>query len=358
MNHFEVYAERDLFEQIISDEANYPNWTNIIANHSTSYLDLSEEELNEIKENPGDGLLDAFFNAYGSDCVESGYSFFKDFNENNFTPVSNPFSAYFLNKNDQEITNLTDQFGLLFSNNKINDKYLVRDFSKKLIKDVTQISGHLQGWKAIIKDEKFTFNSILLTDPHIFLNEENSENLGPANIINLLDAIMPQKLNISMDITVITSVINKEGKKRNSAGLSTTKAEQLFNKVKFGLTNIRTYPINLQLVFTPNVIHDRYVFTNYNSFECKSGFKVFSIADKSKVNFDNSFKYYGNFIRHKPENGDSSFNEVISEIKKTIEHITSTLRTLKGTGSNLEYQKCFGFDDTYTIKNRLLNYFP
>lgn len=357
MNHFEVYAERGLFEQIISDEVFYPNWTNIIANHSTSYLDLSEEDLNEIKENPGDGLLDAFINAYGSDCVESGYSFFKDFKENNFTPVSSPFSAYFLNRNDQEITNLSDQFGLLFFNNKINDKYLVRDFSKKLIKDTQHSCGHLQGWRAIIKDETYIFNSILLTDPHIFLNEENAVNLGPANIINLLDAIMPQKLNVSMDITIVSSETNKDAEKRNSAGFSNAKAERLFNILKSGLTNIRKYPINLQLVFTPNVIHDRYVFTNYNSFECKSGFKVFSIVDESKVKFDNSFKYYGNFIRHKPENGDSSFNEVIGEIKKTIEHVTSTLRTLKTTGSNLEYQKCFGFDDTYTIKNRLLNYF-
>lgn len=354
MNYFEVYAERELFEYIISDEASFPNWSNIIANHSTSYLNLSEEEIDRIKENPGDDLLHAFINAYGINSVFSDLNLLNTIESNYSSIESKPFSAFFINKENNIIEFLSKKFGLIFQNNDIDDNILSDIFFKDLDQNEKyKEDDSLHGWQFLMKDISKNFNSMVLTDPYLFDLPEsiNGEKVktGVINTVNFLDSVLPLTLQVDFHLLLVT------GNNKNS--MTNEKAINIYKELREKILYLRPYNIIFEFIECPDTIHRRRAYTNYVVYKCDQGFDVFSEKHPASPKTDNDLTAVDIFSLDKENKNDPHLKEIYSKGLKIKTGINKALKNIK-ENTAFKGQKCFGFDDTYTIKNRLLNYFP
>lgn len=355
---FQVYSDKAVFEKILLDEANYSNWNNILISYSEVLLNMSDEEYeSEIVDTENSIIFQYIQQTSGREPIPRK-KFFEDFESDNSIVCQNVFAAFFMNKKDDEIRKLIDAYGILFMNEKIDDKALVGTYVKNFAKKEVYQGESKKGWEVIFGQKNFIFNSVVITDPHIFLNEQNSINIGVPNLINFMDAILPKTLLVPMHILIICSETNKEGQKRNAAGFTNEKATRIYNSICVGFKKLRNYDFHVELIFTTDTIHDRYVFTNYNFFKAGSGFKIFSPDDDKTVLQNNNIEMNYIFQRHKNEEGDSTFYTATKELQNAKSELIATLRTLKVLNRNIEYKKSFGLNNSYQIQNRLLNYFP
>ena len=351
---FEVYADRELLETILLESNKYENWNNILKHHSDVYVNISQDDYDNDIALADESILFQYLQDTGGKEPIPNEQFFEDFESDASIVESKPLSAYFLNRDDNETCTLKDKFGLLFQNEKIDDKILSNKFQKNCNKNEIFNNHGVFGWKAIIPAQILGYNSLIITDPHLFNNDRNVNgtitNFGVENIIKFLDAILPIQLGIDFHLLIVSS--------RQNAGFSEIKMQSIYNDLNVRITALRNYLINLELIITPNAIHRRSSFSNYHLINCDKGFKLFSIDDPSKVHDDNSFKYWNIFEINLSSHGDSQFKELNDEIPKIKNGIRSALNTIVGVKSNLEDKKCYGLPVDYSIQNRLINHFP
>lgn len=351
---FEIYADKELLETILLESDKYENWNNILKNHSDVYVDLSQADYEADIALTEESILFQYLQDTGGKEPIPNEQFFVDFEANNNIVESKPFSAYFLQKEDAEINSLKEYFGLLFQNEKIDDKILSNKFQKNCNKnDIYNNAGSI-GWKAIMPNQVLGYNSLIITDPHLFNNDKNVNgifvNYGVENIVLFLEAILPPQLGVEFHLLIVSS--------RQNGGFSEDKMQLIFNDLNARIKGLRNYSINVELIITPDSIHRRSSFSNYHLINCDKGFKLFSIDDPSKIYDDNSFKYWNIFEINLHAYGDSQFKELTDEVPKIKAGIKSAVNTIIAMNRNLEDKKCYGLPADYSIQNRLINHFP
>lgn len=351
---FQVYADLELLETILLESSKYKNWNNILKSHSDVYVDMSQIDYDRDIALADESILFQYLQDTGGKEPIPNDQFFIDFKADNTVVERKPLSAYFFNKDDNEISALKNKFGLLFQNEKIDDQILSKKFQKNCNKNEIFNNSGVIGWKAIMPSQMLGYNSLIITDPHLFNNDKNFNgtiiNYGVENIIKFLDALLPIQLGIDFHLLIVSS--------RQNAGFSDAKMQLIYNDLNVRVKALRNYLINLELIITPDAIHRRSSFSNYHLINCDKGFKLFSIDDPSKVHDDNSFKYWNIFEINLSSQGDSQFKELTDEVPKIKSGMQTALNTIKGMGSNLEDKKCYGLTVDYTIQNRLINHFP
>lgn len=351
---FEVYSEREILETILLEAERYKNWNIILKHHSKVNINISQDDYDSDISDPDNSILFQYLQNSGGKEPFPNEQFFTDFEANNSIVEKQPLSAYFLNKNDDQIENLIEKFGLLFQNYKIDDELLTQKFQKNCTKNEVFVQGLLYGWKAIMPPHNLFFNSLIVTDPHLFNNDKNVNgtfvNFGVENIISFIDLILPPTLGIEFHLLIVSS--------RQNGGFSEAKMQGIYTDLNNRISALRSYNIKLELVITPETIHSRNSFSNYHLMNCDKGFKIFSVDDPSKVQDNNKFKYFDIFEIIDPIYGDSHYKELVDEIPKIKSGIQTALNTIRGIGSNLEDKKCFGLQTGFILQNRLINYFP
>ena len=309
---FEVYADREIFETILLDSNIYKNWNNILKYHSDVYINMSQNDYDLDISDPENSILFQYLKESGGKEPTPDEVFFNDFKIDDTVVVNKPLSTYFLDLDDSQILKLKEKFGLLFHNYKIDDQVLSQKFQKNCTKNEIFNHDSLVGWESFIPSPKYFFNSLILTDPYLFSNDTmiggTPVNIGIKNIIAFLDLVLPHKLQIEFHLLIISS--------ESKAGFTESKAQGIYDELSIAINLIRSYSIKLELVFTPDVIHRRNAFTNYYTFICDKGFKLFSVADLSKILDDNKFQSLGIFEINNPTDGDSNFKELIEELPK------------------------------------------
>lgn len=351
---FEVYSDKEILEEILLESSKYQNWNNILKHHSDVYLNMSQTDYDLEIALADESILFQYLQDTGGKEPIPNERFFIDFEADNNIVEGKPLSAFFLKKGDAEINSLKEHFGLLFQNEKIDDKIISNKFQKNCNKNDIYNNAGLIGWKAIMPTQTLGYNSLIITDPHLFNNDKNVNgvfvNYGVENIILFLDAILPLQLGVEFHLLIVSS--------RQNGGFSEAKMQSIFHDLNTRIIALRGYSITTELVITPNSIHRRSSFSNYHLINCDKGFKLFSIDDPSRVNDDNSFKYWNIFEINLQAHGDSQFKELVDEVPKIKAGIRSAINTINGMKRNLEDKKCYGLPPDYSIKNRLINHFP
>jgi hypothetical protein len=340
---FTVYAEKEIFENIVVFNDLTPNWYNIICNHSEVCLNISDTEL-EAEEIEGTPIFE-FIMANGGRRPVALKEFFDSIYEDNMVIVEKPRSAFFLNYTKAEASKIQSDYGIIVQGNEgINDKILSGSFFKDLPKDSVFQNETSKGWKNLVSFSLPPSNSMVITDDYLFTNEESGQIVGKSNVIEIVKAFLPPELKIPYHLTIIA---NDDGKPQ-------IWCEKLAEELKAQIISLRPYSINVEIVFT-KTIHKRKLILNYLNGTCDKGFAVFKVADGKTVRSDNDFRCNKIFNGIENHEGDTDFKSAGGILLQLKQKCQSVSEFINNSGANVNFRILGDCHPNKTIKNRLIN---
>ena len=340
---FTVYADKDIFENIILFKEKSPTWNSIFCNHSDVCLNITEQEL-QIEQVPGTILFE-FIKASGGRLPVALKEFFETINEDHSTVSQKPRSAFFLTVSKESAEKMRNDYGVMVqSGDDINDTILTGTYFREL-PDRTVLEGaYKTGWAALLSFSQPPSNAMIISDDWLFKNEENSNLIGEQNIISLIDALLPMHLEIDYQILIITQDHN----------LSKQKCERLAGNLMSKIKALRKFEIKVEIVFS-ETLHKRKIFLNYMSITCDKGFAMFKSDDLKTVRSDNDFRYEKIFDRTGEEIGDSVYDSDTILLGKIFKRCNSVSEYIKNKCADPN-QRIFGdCNRDKTVINRLLS---
>ncbi len=354
MMKFQVYSEKEIFENIWLDNVKYPNWNNILKFHSDVFLNISKQDFEADIDNTENSILFQFLQATGGKGLQDDELFFIEFENDNSIVIEKPFSTYFLDKDEALVNSLSEKFGLIFQNNNVDDNVVSAKFYADIEADDDYEDGMgNHGWKYLLPEFSKKMNALIVNDPYLFDNTEpiNGENVktGVINLLAILDAVLPKTLGIDFHFLLFTGNDKKE--------MSPAKAESIYNDISSALKVLRTYNVIFEMVVCQNTLHRRIIYTNTSVFRSEHGFDMFSERKKPKPKTDNDITIEDIFQNLGENSGEPQINEIFKKIPKIKKGAVKALENIK---KNTVYkgERCHGFDATFSIQNRLINHFP
>jgi hypothetical protein len=155
---------------------------------------------------------------------------------------------------DEIASSIKEQFGMMaFTSTGIEDTGILFTYGLEPF-----VKGNERSW-SLIKKYEHPFNSLVLSDGYILSSKE-----ARANLKALLKSILPSRLKITFDLTIIFQ--------RNEKGLPAANLTPTFEEIIDHLSQEFKYPINLTLLESEE--HDRNFITNYFWFSSGHGFEL------------------------------------------------------------------------------------
>lgn len=298
---FTVYAEKEIFENIVVFNDVTPHWYSVFCNHSEVCLNLTDDELIQ-EQVPGTPIFE-FIKANGGRNLIALKKFFNSIYEDNNIILEKPRSVFFLNYSNDEAEKIQNDLGVIVIGKEvIDDKILKGSFFKDLPKDFVFENQTSKGWKNLINFQLPPSNAMVISDDYLFSNEENGQVVGMSNIIDLIDAFLPTSLNITYHITIISNDHPELAKPPKSKEWCDRTAGEL----KAAIVTLRPYLINVEIIFT-QTIHKRKLLLNYLNATADKGFAVFKANDRKTVRDDNDFRCDRIFNRVDQQDGDTDY---------------------------------------------------
>lgn len=343
MSEFIVYAEKNAFDEITFN-GDYPNLKSIFTNHSTVFLNLTPEALQDNIN--AEGEIFFYLHAFaGAKIPQAHPDQFQNVYDDGKNLLANPRSIYFLNIPPPEAKVLQEQYGIVVqSSEAIVDDVFKGSAHKELPKDTALNSGPNKGWKYLFDFPLPPSNSIVITDDWLFKNEEMENIVGEGNLVPLLDAILPATLSTEYHVLVIT----------DDQARTQQRCEKLTGDLKVKITALRDYPIVFELVFA-DTQHKRKAILNYLSITCDKGFAMFRLNDLFTVRDDNDFRYEKSFNRTEKHEGDTVFYSdslILKRIKDKCQTVKEYITNRHQDPNRRIMGDC---NKDKSVKNRLIN---
>ena len=346
---FTVYSEKEIFENIVVFNEKTPLWFNIFCNHSEVCLNMTDEELAK-EESQGTPIFE-FIMANGGRSPIALKEFFDSIYEDNNVIGEKPRSAFFLNYSKDDANKIQSAYGVIVQGNEgIEDNILKGSFFKNLPKDLILENQTNKGWQELVSFALPPSNSMIITDDYLFSNEENGENVGKSNVIQLANAFLPNKLSIPYHLTIISNDNPDSGKPPKSKEW----CERLTGELKAAIVNLRPYSIVFEIVFT-QTLHKRKLILNYINATSDKGFAIFKVNDGKTVRSDNDFRCDKVFTRVEPQEGDTDYMEIESILLQLKSKCQSVRQYIINSGSTVNNRILGDCNTNKTLKNRLLN---
>lgn len=343
---FTVYAEKDIFENIVVFRDKSPHWYSIFSNHSEVCLNMTSEELAS-EEVPGTPIFE-FIMANGGRKPIPLKDFFEAIYENNNVIAEKPRSAFFLNYPKAKADQIQSDLGVVVQGNEgIDDNVLKGSFYRNLPRDTVFENQASKGWQNLVSFPLPPSNAMVITDDYLFSNDVNGQIVGKSNVIHLVNAFLPPNLGIPYHLTILSNdarpLIRSE-----------EWCERLAVELRDAIVKLRPYTIVFEIVFT-QTLHKRKLISNYINATCDKGFAVFSIKDGKTVRSDNDFRCDKVFARVESHEGDTDY--------KAAESILLQLKQKCLTVSQYISNSCAGVNNRIlgdcnadkSLKNRLIN---
>lgn len=340
INKFNIYIEKDKFDEILLFNENYPNWMKILSDNTQVLLNMSDEE----------------FNAELND-IESPIYLFEEMNASDVKPkalgnqfvalkddmmglINHPRDVFIFDIEPNEAENLSKSLGLaVLSSKDLKDNYfkggLFKEFAKGQI-----VEG---GWKSVLpNDEIHVSNALVISDCYLFENEENEENCGLGNLPNLLEAFLPKKLEVEYHITILAQ----------NGGKSKSWWVQKFGTLKAKIKLLREYEIKLELFLTKGP-HKRRFISNYLNGWSDKGFSMFKISNPNQIRDYNDFHLYKVFdnIDHTGDTHFKSATNGLQQAKNCCDKVSDDIKNIVENESSMIFGDC---NKNKTTRNRLL----
>ncbi len=346
---FTVYAEKDIFENIVVFNDRTPNWYDIFCNHSVVCLNMTDEEL-QAEEMEGTPIFE-FIKATGGRGVIALKEYFDSIYDDNSIIAAKPRSAFFLSYSAADAELIQNSYGVIVqSAESINDDILTGSYKRKLLKDEEIQEGTTIGWKSLLK---FTFppsNAVVISDNYLLQSTErvggNYVASGKSNLLWMLDGILPVTLSIPYHVTIISEDNNQNEAWRNRV------AGQLNTEIN----NLRDYEINVEVVFIKSeMLHERLLLMNYVNSSCEHGFYVFKAKDGKTVHVVNKLQINSYFSALNNSQGESEYqiaNKDLSLLKNVCNELAAHIH-----GGTPVYRGAIlgGCNANKSLKNRLIN---
>lgn len=316
-----IYIDKESLEIIAQDSSisdyYYKNIIEIFRRHADLYLDISDQELDSIREpkdlnDPGD--IYTFIEGKNLPWPTSAFDNFEALHNNINNFDINGSVIYILNKKE-DVKKLREDFGVWsFYIEDVNDDSFRVGFNKGLyIKEVLGKTNN--GWTNLLSEAAKEFpmsNSFVISDSNLLTNDILDDNnvkhyCGLENLKDLLSIILPQSLEVPFYILVICPPAEQVGKmkKRITDWILEIKA-------------LRKYLIIVEFFITNKTLHDRGVYSNNYRIHLNKGFYVF-IPWTCKVHVDgDSFNKIDikSYLHSPYDEGDSILDLAIMELNR------------------------------------------
>ena len=186
-----------------------------------------------------------------------------------------PNTIFFLKNSQLEVEKLQEKYGMWFfskdrmRNTKELFKLMNHNFSSSLETPFKNFD--------FFHKYRHPCNALILTDDYFFTsNNKYDENAIEKNLKPILKQILPKKLGVNFQITMILSP--------NSVSLD-------FDKIQLVIEEITaTYAYEIKINFIVSNFHERHIFTNYYKITTDKGFKNL-VKNNTWVHDKNSFEF-------------------------------------------------------------------
>lgn len=276
-----IYIDKESLEIIAQDSTisdyYYKNIIEIFRKHADLYLDITERELDSIREpenlnEPGD--IFAFIEGKNLPWPSSASENFDALHKGTENLDISGSIIYILNKKE-DVEKIKNKYGVwAIYVEDLNDDIFYYDYTPDLDTDV--VKGKTKdGWSNILEGELSLLppsNSIVLSDSNLLTNNKKDEVTGEnyfcslVNLKNLLNLLLPRKLDITYYILIVCPPTNRfeEGK-----------MNKIVRKWIKEIRSLRTYPIVIEFIVTNKTLHSRDLFSSNYQIHLDKGFFVF-----------------------------------------------------------------------------------
>lgn len=201
-----------------------------------------------------------------------------------------PFAIWFLNIDQSMIDRFRDSFGLwVWDASTIKDNSLYIHHKKEYEKDDVIEGSSSNGWKNYLEDANPKvklppFNSIVINDRHLINNTNEKSAIkrgfyGLNNLVNLLDAFLPDRLSIPFQICIYCQ----------HPKLSSSETHKIIQEFRKKVAALRSnYSIDIDFLYDVSK-HKRTFHSNYFLFDLDRGYNAFYDYDRKKLNGENEF---------------------------------------------------------------------
>lgn len=334
-----LYTEQEILDEIALFADEFPNWNKVLKSGVHICINISDNDLDEKLINPEDPIFLAYNASATMEVPIALDTYINDLKADLSQVIDKPRSIFLLDIEDDLAISTRKDFGMaVYSISNLPENIFDFSFSLDLEKDQTIASS----WKGIINFEKPISNSLIITDNYYFKNEDNGINRGFSNLVNFIDAYLPDQLAIDYHITIFA----EDCSKTNGWWVKE------YGKLVALLKPLREFSINIELVLT-STIHRRRFISNYVFGKTDQGYDVFHAKEVNKVKIDNEFEHFEIFSNlNNP--GTKYFQSSDNTIIK-LENIASGVCEYVSSKGNELGRMLFGCNKDKTIKNRLLN---
>lgn len=224
------------------------------------------------------------------DCLESG-----NFNDMQLSAVYLTDASFDKFAADMGVINITPE------------NYA--DFEELFIDNGVAISKNVkENWKRVLRGcVKHTCNALLIVDNYLFKNDSELK-----NVIELLDCLIPNKLETEFHLTIVSSrrqdIFNKDemyvtSDKRN-------KIEKELKKIRPDIKSVQ-----IEVFFVGDEFHDRSIVSNYIWIGAGIGFGLFNSGKSKKpTTVQIIYPYFCNSVKWV----EKAYENVIRDAKKAI----------------------------------------
>lgn len=346
---FTVYAEKEIFENIVVFNDQTPNWFDIFCNHADICLNITDAEL-EAEERQGTPIFEFIMSNGGRSPIALG-DYFESIYDDNSIIAKNPRSAFFLHLSEAQAMAAQKAYGVIVQgNDAIDDEILTGSFKRKLLKDEDIENGLSKGWKQLLQFNFPPSNSLVISDNYLLPTTERMGNiyvnLGKQNLVWLLDVILPTQLAISYHVTIISEDNNQAEVWRN----------KLAGELKTEINQLRDYEINVEVVFIKSEhFHERLLLLNYVNASCEHGFCVFKARNGKTVTMVNKLQIHSYFSSLSNMQGESEYETSRKDLS-LIKNVCNDLAAHIQAGIPVYRGAILGDSNpNKTLKNRLIN---
>jgi hypothetical protein len=267
MKKFTVYCQMACLEDIYAQmsqpmteflaDSSLATWANLyqlLHEHSVLYLDVTPEELLELRKNP---IINKLFKNQQLRLAKDDIQAIGTTDE--VITKTSPQTLFFLDKSPAECKALEEDFGQIFISRTELATQSAWLFAWAL-RNIPKKDSAYTNWD-FLAEFRHPCCALVLADNYILKKKE----AWGENLLQVLDKLLPQKLNKrEFEITIIT-----EKKDLDNSLLKTR-----FGELSTALATLRPYTIVLSVVCT-HEIHDRNLLTNYLWVSSGVGFTLF-----------------------------------------------------------------------------------
>ncbi len=339
----QIYSDIQPFETIVLYPEKFPNWFKLFSEHCEVFINISDDDYElEKLSNP---VLEEFIKLNtGREPIPLKYHFDSVYADS-ATVASTPRSVYFLDISKNEADKMQQDFGILIQcTEAIDDGVLRNTYYRNLLINKTCNSNGKTGWHHLLDNQLPPLNTIVISDNFLFANEDGIR--GFKNVIQLIQAVMPDTLNTDFNILLIA----QEHKNKDVAWCN-----KLTGDIKTAISNLKKpYNTIFEIVFA-ETIHKRIAISNYFTITPDKGFAIFKSDDLTTIHEDTEIQIDRVFHRINMNEGDTEYFNAEYSLDGIKKICATVAQYLSNRPNDKNYRIMGDCNADKSLKNRLIN---